>query len=117
MTANSTHIVKQGATVSPVAVILKLLAKLKYLGLLGYALEWLMEYAHVNHKFGRWLGRCAPLRVPKAQLLAVTMIIVGHVAEHLHHGDEHHHHEHRIAELEARLAEGKEKSNKILHQH
>mmetsp|Transcript_11877 Transcript_11877/g.27043 ORF Transcript_11877/g.27043 Transcript_11877/m.27043 type:complete len:116 (-) Transcript_11877:44-391(-) len=99
---------------SPVSLILKLLAKWKHLGLLGYAVEWLLEYTHVNHRFGKWLGRLVPIKPPRVGLIAVSMIIIGHIAEHLRHDEEHHHHEHRIAQLEANITADKKK---VLHQH
>mmetsp|Transcript_46702 Transcript_46702/g.144290 ORF Transcript_46702/g.144290 Transcript_46702/m.144290 type:complete len:120 (+) Transcript_46702:31-390(+) len=86
---------------SPWAALAGVLGKLRYLGLAGYLLEWLLEASHVSHRLHRLLHK---LHSPKVQLLAITMVLAGHLAEHLHQEEENHHQEHRLAALEARLA-------------
>mmetsp|Transcript_50699 Transcript_50699/g.151718 ORF Transcript_50699/g.151718 Transcript_50699/m.151718 type:complete len:118 (+) Transcript_50699:59-412(+) len=82
------------------AALGSLLRRLRYLGLLGYALEWLLEASHASHQLHRWLHR---LHSPKVQLLAITMVLAGHLAEHAHQEEENHHQEERLAAIEARL--------------
>mmetsp|Transcript_94491 Transcript_94491/g.211821 ORF Transcript_94491/g.211821 Transcript_94491/m.211821 type:complete len:116 (-) Transcript_94491:45-392(-) len=82
------------------AILGTLFRKLRYLGLLGYALEWVLEASHVSHKLHGWLRG---LHNPKVQLLAISMVLAGHLAEHAHQEEENHHQEERLATLEARL--------------
>eukprot|EP00416_Gambierdiscus_australes_P037219 CAMPEP_0171097764 /NCGR_PEP_ID=MMETSP0766_2-20121228/47737_1 /TAXON_ID=439317 /ORGANISM="Gambierdiscus australes, Strain CAWD 149" /LENGTH=117 /DNA_ID=CAMNT_0011557011 /DNA_START=18 /DNA_END=371 /DNA_ORIENTATION=- len=79
----------------------RILRSLRGFALLGYALEWLVEVTHVSHRLHRWLSL---LHSPKFELLAVTMIIVGHLGEHSHQEEENHQQEERLAALESRIA-------------
>eukprot|EP00929_Paragymnodinium_shiwhaense_P087885 TRINITY_DN48034_c0_g1_i1.p1 TRINITY_DN48034_c0_g1~~TRINITY_DN48034_c0_g1_i1.p1 ORF type:complete len:115 (+),score=14.63 TRINITY_DN48034_c0_g1_i1:131-475(+) len=81
-------------------VLLHFLCKLRYLGLIGYGLEWLLEASHVSKRLHHWLHR---LVNPKMHLLAISCVLVGHVAEHLHQEEENHHQEAHIRALEKRL--------------
>ncbi|CAE7833706.1 unnamed protein product [Symbiodinium necroappetens] len=82
------------------AVVAKLLIRLRYLGLFGYALEWLLEACHSSSKLHTMLHR---INTPKFHLLAITMVLAGHVAEHLHQEEENHHQEAHLASLRAEL--------------
>eukprot|EP00927_Polykrikos_kofoidii_P021324 TRINITY_DN2020_c0_g1_i1.p1 TRINITY_DN2020_c0_g1~~TRINITY_DN2020_c0_g1_i1.p1 ORF type:complete len:117 (+),score=15.35 TRINITY_DN2020_c0_g1_i1:101-451(+) len=79
---------------------LRFAARFRYLGLLGYVLEWLMSATHLSQRLHRSLRQ---LTSPKAHLLAVTCILIGHCAEHMHQEDENHEQEARIAALESRV--------------
>merc|ERR1740122_865135 len=85
------------------ASIMRVLVRLKYLGLLGYALEWILEAGHVSKRLHHWLHRYK-LNSPKVHLLAISFVLAGHLAEHAHQEEENHHQEERMAILEARLA-------------
>merc|ERR1719240_390469 len=91
----------------PVSVWVILLAWLRrraallgYLGLGGHVIEWVCELTHVSKAAHRRLHGPALHRLG---LFAVTCIIVGHLAEHVHQEEENHHQEHRIHTLEERL--------------
>lgn len=81
-------------------VFIKLLIRLRYLGLAGYALEWILEACHTNKRLHHMLHR---LLTPKVHLLAITMVLAGHIAEHLHHEEEVHEQEEHIAHLRAEI--------------
>mmetsp|Transcript_29956 Transcript_29956/g.56185 ORF Transcript_29956/g.56185 Transcript_29956/m.56185 type:complete len:114 (-) Transcript_29956:154-495(-) len=82
------------------SAIAKLIIRLRYLGLFGYALEWLLEACHSSSKLHKLLH---PINTPKFHLLAITMVLAGHVAEHLHQEEENHHQEAHLAHLHAEL--------------
>eukprot|EP00746_Dinoflagellata_sp_MGD_P014337 gnl/MRDRNA2_/MRDRNA2_131372_c0_seq1.p1 gnl/MRDRNA2_/MRDRNA2_131372_c0~~gnl/MRDRNA2_/MRDRNA2_131372_c0_seq1.p1 ORF type:complete len:166 (+),score=28.21 gnl/MRDRNA2_/MRDRNA2_131372_c0_seq1:63-500(+) len=75
-------------------------ALLGWLGLGGHLIEWVCELTHVSKSAHRRLHGPALHRLG---LFAVTCIIVGHLAEHVHQEDENHHQEHRFHILEERL--------------
>merc|ERR1719401_2919608 len=81
--------------------LLHLFTKLKRLGIAGYALEALLELTHVSKRAHH---RLSFLHKPWVHLMAILMIIVGHLAEHVHQEEENHHQEVRIAMLEKKLA-------------
>mmetsp|Transcript_27193 Transcript_27193/g.61701 ORF Transcript_27193/g.61701 Transcript_27193/m.61701 type:complete len:117 (+) Transcript_27193:77-427(+) len=85
------------------AAVVGILCKLRYLGLAGYAVEWILEAAHVSKRLHHWLHRFR-LNSPKVHLFAITLVLAGHLAEHAHQEEENHHQEERMAILEARLA-------------
>mmetsp|Transcript_2175 Transcript_2175/g.5384 ORF Transcript_2175/g.5384 Transcript_2175/m.5384 type:complete len:110 (-) Transcript_2175:73-402(-) len=87
-----------------VAALVHLFCKLRYLGLLGYAIEWLLEATHVSRRMHRWFHR---LTSPRVHLLAISCVLAGHFAEHLHQEEENHAQEERIAALEAQLSSKK----------
>mmetsp|Transcript_62272 Transcript_62272/g.166508 ORF Transcript_62272/g.166508 Transcript_62272/m.166508 type:complete len:118 (-) Transcript_62272:42-395(-) len=101
--ASSSTLAKQGHPPPHAfwALLGSILRRLRYLGLLGYALEWLLEASHASHRLHHWLHK---LHTPKVQLLAISMVLAGHLAEHAHQEEENHHQEERLAALEARLA-------------
>eukprot|EP00435_Cladocopium_sp_Y103_P071708 s523_g38.t1 len=76
--------------------VVKLLARLRYLGLLGYALEWLLEASHASSRMHKILHS---INTPKVHLLAISMVLAGHIAEHLHQEEENHHQEAHLHEL------------------
>ncbi|CAE7692633.1 unnamed protein product [Symbiodinium pilosum] len=82
------------------AAVLKLVFRLRYLGLFGYFLEWLLEACHSSGKLHKLLH---PINTPKFHLLAITMVLAGHVAEHLHQEEENHHQEAHLENLRAEL--------------
>merc|ERR1719382_1306295 len=63
----------------------------------GYLLEWILKASHVNHKLHRWLHR---LDSPRVHLLAITMVLTGHAAEHLHQEEENHEQEEHLHQEE-----------------
>ena len=79
---------------------MKLVARLRYLGLLGYALEWLLEACHASSRLHKMLHS---IQTPKVHLLAISMVLAGHVAEHLHQEEENHHQEAHLHELRSEL--------------
>mmetsp|Transcript_41651 Transcript_41651/g.90785 ORF Transcript_41651/g.90785 Transcript_41651/m.90785 type:complete len:129 (-) Transcript_41651:241-627(-) len=81
--------------------LLHLFCKLRCLGLVGYGLEWILELSHANHKVHRRIRRYTG---PKFRLLAMSMVLAGHLAEHIHQEEENHEQEDRIKALELRLA-------------
>merc|ERR1719291_929381 len=85
--------------------LLHLFAKLRYLGMLGYALEWLLEATHVSKRMHHWLHR---FTTPRVHLLAISCVLLGHMAEHHHQEEENHEQEARIAALESALESSKE---------
>eukprot|EP00429_Kryptoperidinium_foliaceum_P064238 CAMPEP_0176063624 /NCGR_PEP_ID=MMETSP0120_2-20121206/31733_1 /TAXON_ID=160619 /ORGANISM="Kryptoperidinium foliaceum, Strain CCMP 1326" /LENGTH=169 /DNA_ID=CAMNT_0017397199 /DNA_START=50 /DNA_END=554 /DNA_ORIENTATION=- len=87
---------------SILSVLLRLFTGLKNLGLAGYALEALLKLSHASHRAHHKLHF---LDTPRIHLLAVLMILTGHLAEHLHQEEENHHQEARLAGLESRLAD------------
>eukprot|EP00930_Biecheleria_cincta_P086304 TRINITY_DN75611_c0_g1_i1.p1 TRINITY_DN75611_c0_g1~~TRINITY_DN75611_c0_g1_i1.p1 ORF type:complete len:131 (-),score=18.76 TRINITY_DN75611_c0_g1_i1:107-499(-) len=86
------------------SALAKLFIRLRYLGLAGYALEWLLEACHSSHRLHKLLRH---INTPKFHLLAISMVLAGHVAEHLHHEEEHHHQETHLAHLRSELAKRK----------
>lgn len=81
--------------------LLHVFSSFKNLGILGYVLEALLEFMHINKKANRKLRI---LHKPWMHLAAILMIIVGHLAEHVHQEEENHEQEVRIASLEKKLA-------------
>ena len=81
-------------------IFLKFVARLRYLGLLGYALEWLLEASHASSKLHKILHS---INTPKVHLLAISMVLAGHVAEHLHQEEENHHQEAHLEELRTQI--------------
>eukprot|EP00440_Ansanella_granifera_P056399 gb/GFBE01061123.1/.p1 GENE.gb/GFBE01061123.1/~~gb/GFBE01061123.1/.p1 ORF type:complete len:132 (+),score=28.60 gb/GFBE01061123.1/:1-396(+) len=95
---------KQGHAPSGLRVfwdaLAKLMIRLRYMGIAGYALEWILEACHSSSRLHRWLHH---INTPKFHLLAITLVLAGHVAEHLHQEEENHHQEAHLADLRAEL--------------
>ncbi|CAJ1354672.1 unnamed protein product [Effrenium voratum] len=81
-------------------IAMKLLVRLRYLGLFGYALEWLLEACHSSSKMHKLLHG---INNPKTHLLAISLVLAGHIAEHLHQEEENHHQEAHLEHLRAEL--------------
>eukprot|EP00428_Durinskia_dybowskii_P072678 CAMPEP_0170398196 /NCGR_PEP_ID=MMETSP0117_2-20130122/23274_1 /TAXON_ID=400756 /ORGANISM="Durinskia baltica, Strain CSIRO CS-38" /LENGTH=172 /DNA_ID=CAMNT_0010654739 /DNA_START=103 /DNA_END=619 /DNA_ORIENTATION=- len=86
---------------SALGMLLHLFTKLKNLGIAGYALEALLELGHTSKRAHH---RFHFLHKPWVHLLAILMILTGHLAEHVHQEEENHHQEARLADLEAKVA-------------
>ena len=56
----------------------------KFVGLIGYMVEWTIEMSHNNTRLHHILHQHAS----KMGLLAVTMVILGHATEHFHQEEE-----------------------------
>eukprot|EP00933_Yihiella_yeosuensis_P068726 TRINITY_DN7467_c4_g1_i1.p1 TRINITY_DN7467_c4_g1~~TRINITY_DN7467_c4_g1_i1.p1 ORF type:complete len:125 (+),score=20.90 TRINITY_DN7467_c4_g1_i1:87-461(+) len=120
--ANGDHgddvLAKQGHTPSGLKAFWKTLAhlfvKLRYLGLAGYFLEWILEATHSSKRLHHLLHR---INTPKVHLLAITMVLAGHLAEHLHQEEENHHQEDRLAKLEAAVGSKAHSSSKAGKEH
>mmetsp|Transcript_96571 Transcript_96571/g.295429 ORF Transcript_96571/g.295429 Transcript_96571/m.295429 type:complete len:117 (-) Transcript_96571:61-411(-) len=97
----------QGHGKAPLAQqLLRLFAALRHLGSLGYALEVLLELAHVSKRAHRALPF---LHKPWMHVLAIVMVLTGHLAEHVHQEEENHHQETRLVALERQLAQAQSK--------
>ena len=75
---------------------------------MGYALEWFIQLSHVSHAVHH---RFKKILTPKFHLLAISFVLLGHMAEHTHQEEENEHQEARIAVLEASLLQIQKKLN------
>mmetsp|Transcript_56422 Transcript_56422/g.150936 ORF Transcript_56422/g.150936 Transcript_56422/m.150936 type:complete len:99 (-) Transcript_56422:81-377(-) len=82
-------------------VVARLASSLKFFGIIGHLIELLGEMSHASKRAPRWLHK---FHNPKFGVLAIIMVIVGHLAEHVHQEHENHHQELRLAALEAQVA-------------
>mmetsp|Transcript_24389 Transcript_24389/g.44172 ORF Transcript_24389/g.44172 Transcript_24389/m.44172 type:complete len:127 (+) Transcript_24389:65-445(+) len=78
----------------------RLLIRMRYMGLAGYALEWLLEACHSSSRLHKLLKS---INTPKFHLLAISMVLAGHVAEHMHQEEENTHQEAHLAHLQSEL--------------
>ncbi|CAE8702004.1 unnamed protein product, partial [Polarella glacialis] len=91
---------------------LKILVRLRYLGLAGYGLEWLLEAVHSSHRLHKLLGF---VNTPRVHLIAITLVLAGHIAEHVHQEEENHHQEAHLASLQAEIEKRRAASPVRLH--